>query len=421
MPIETAEPIETAMLVNTDPATNMNRFYALELHADGRVEARWGRVGDHGQTKTYTGGAATYTRLLNDKQRKGYRTMRPGRTTTTAGIDMEAAARRELTDPAAADDLTAEMIRLLVAANRHQITAVSGGQITTTAGVATELGPVDTATIIEARAALARMQGGDLSILGHYLRLIPQKLPRTRGWETRFTRPDVLAAQSEFLDQLDTAIALSAPAQAARVGFRYQLRRADRATVETLRRRYSKARHTAHDCRHLRLHDAWQITDLTGSDGWKHQRATLSGPPVRLWHGSRTYNLLSILHRGLFVPPYGASGTYTTTGRMFGHGIYQSDISTKALGYSYGTWSRTPHRDPHCFMFATDTLLGNTLRTTPTDTKEEVTRRLFHPRPGEPRYHSLSVRAGTCQVYNNETIVPHPDQVQLTYLCEFLP
>ena len=57
------------------------------------------------------------------------------------------------------------------------------------------------------------------------------------------------------------------------------------------------------------------------------------GNVMRLWHGTRVGNLLSILRTGLVVPPATSSHV---TGRMFGDGIYASQVSTKALNYSYG-------------------------------------------------------------------------------------
>jgi poly [ADP-ribose] polymerase len=45
------------------------------------------------------------------------------------------------------------------------------------------------------------------------------------------------------------------------------------------------------------------------------------------------------------------------TGRLYGDGIYASDISTKALGYAYGYWSG--RRDDNCFMFLLDMAMGD--------------------------------------------------------------
>lgn len=162
----------------------------------------------------------------------------------------------------------------------------------------------------------------------------------------------------------------------------------------------------------------WRLTDTTGQEVWDKVRERLRHTR-RLWHGTLTHNVLSILHRGLFVPPTSGS-TVNITGRMFGDGIYFSDQSTKALNYSHGTWSRTGERTYRCFMFAAHVVMGRELRTTAGDDRGDVLHRMFGPASTSVRtYNSLVVQAGTCGVINNEMIVPSTDQILLRYLCEF--
>ena len=124
-----------------------------------------------------------------------------------------------------------------------------------------------------------------------------------------------------------------------------------------------------------------------------------------LWHGTRVFNVLSILKSGLFCPP--KSGSFHVTGRMFGDGIYGSDQSTKALNYARGYWDGGA-RDKNCFMFLVDFAMGK--HYTPRNSYESL------PKPG---YDSTFAEAGKSGVMNNEMIVYRNSQVNIRYLIEF--
>jgi poly [ADP-ribose] polymerase len=124
-----------------------------------------------------------------------------------------------------------------------------------------------------------------------------------------------------------------------------------------------------------------------------------------LWHGSATSNLLSILKGGLVIPP--ASSSHCT-GRMFGNGVYASNISTKALGYAYGYWNG--NRDSNCFMFLLDMAMGN----------YHVPARYgsHFPVHGSD---STFAKPGKSGIQNEEMIAYRTSQINLNYLVEFSP
>ena len=86
----------------------------------------------------------------------------------------------------------------------------------------------------------------------------------------------------------------------------------------------------AHAAAAQRLRRVYSLTHLPMAAAFSNLSDPRSGASVgnvmRLWHGTRVGNLLSILRKGLVVPP--ASSPHVT-GRMFGDGIYASDCSTK--------------------------------------------------------------------------------------------
>ncbi|WP_069162881.1 WGR domain-containing protein [Nocardia altamirensis] len=414
---------EQILLVKVAAEANNNKFYELILRTDGMVIARYGRVGSpKGQIKEYTGGQTTFAKKLKEKCGEGYRIVQNDQSSSDALSPsvVQSAAKAAL---GAGDPITDELVDLLASVNRHTIQVQSGGLITPTAsgGMETALGPVSPAAVAAARLQLDAAAHGDIDAVNEYLMLVPQQMPRARGWEHQFSEPRFLADQRDFLDQLDAAVRVgSAGAAGARAQFRYRLEHVadDSAKVAQLRRAYERTRDRSHDCSALQLHRVWTVTDTTGTDTWAGLRDQL-GNVQWLWHGSQPENVLSILARGLYCPPTTGS-SIRVTGRMFGDGIYLSDHSTKALNYSYGYWAGTRTRHTRCFMLSAQVVMGNELTTTASDTPHGVVARMRHrdAATGQP-YHSLNVRAGTCRVYNNEMIVPDPRQIRLRYLAEF--
>lgn len=125
---------------------------------------------------------------------------------------------------------------------------------------------------------------------------------------------------------------------------------------------------------------------------------------MRLWHGTRAHNVLSILKGGLIIPT--SAGGYTITGRMFGDGVYFSDQSTKSLNYAYGYWGGGS-RDHNCFMLLAKVAMGKAY------TPPGPTQRL------PAGYDSMFAKGGRSGVQNNEMIVYKLPQAHLSYLCEF--
>lgn len=417
----TATVTEQVELVKTDARANSNKFYSISLLDNGDVVCRWGRVGAVGESQTHPGGGTAKMRAIEHaKTRRGYRRVNAADPASPApgSAAVHAVARAALSDGAPE---TEELIALLAKVNQHAIQTASGGRITVTdSGVQTARGPVSAAAVAEARVALAAAADGDLDAVDRYLMLVPQQMPRKAGWYAQFTDPDFLAAQRDFLGQLDAAVAIS-PDSATGI-FRYRLAALPDAHPDTerLRARFERGRNEHHsDVIALRMTRAWALADPAGEAEWDQVRERLGGQVRQLWHGTLPANVLSILHRSLYVPPR-AGSTIQVTGRMFGNGVYLSDQATKSLRYSYGSWSGSGARQDRCYMLAADVAMGRELRTRPGDDRDEVKRRMMQRGPdGRRRYDSLTVTAGTCGVFNNETIVPDSEQVKLAYLCEF--
>jgi poly [ADP-ribose] polymerase len=124
-----------------------------------------------------------------------------------------------------------------------------------------------------------------------------------------------------------------------------------------------------------------------------------------LWHGTRIFNVLSILKSGLLLPK--TLSTMQIAGAMFGNGLYFSDQSSKSLNYSRGYWDGGP-RDRNCFMLLVDVALGSSY--IPKGSYETL------PKAG---HDSTFAKPGVSGILNNEYIVYRPSQANIKYLVEF--
>ena len=415
---------DTVMLVMVDTSDNNNKFYELSTLPDGRVQARYGRIGATEQIRVYPPGS--FNSKLREKTRKGYTVRDSGAPVTNSTLTVDAADRvaKALFNGSTDSDSLA-FAKVLLHNNRHAISDATGGKITvnrTSGAVETALGPVTPTQLIEARAALSTLKSGsmDRKVIEKYLTLIPQRISnvRTTSWIT----PSWFVSQDDLLDALEAALASTAAQQSDAdaalppIPFRNRLELllpSDPDFIDIEKRFQSSAntKHTMSASRKLKR--VWRIEDVergqwdTSKELLKHSRS--------LWHGTTAGNVLSILRTGLVCPPM-SDGRFATTGRMFGDGVYFSDQSTKSLNYAVGAWNRNVGSG-NPMMFLADVVMGREYRPT---THHNVAReaRTGKDYKGRP-YNSIFVRGGTCNVLNNEMIVWNTEQITLTHLCEF--
>lgn len=413
--------VDHRKFIKVSVGDNNNKFYELILHDNGTLEKKWGRVGTKGQAKTDFSGKAGFDKETTNRAKKEYRPVDVVDTPRSSAMsDLMTVATKKI--PKTSDAELVDLIEKWCAANRHQIEAASGGLISVsdTGVVKTALGIVSAQTISDARAILLTIAGArskQIEKIEHYLSLIPQDIGRRRGWEEDFVKPEQLAKQQDFLDTLDGSLAMATSladdSDEPDAVFKYHLSSGAAATDQIFKKiqaMFSSTKNQIHTSSNMKLSKVIPIshTDPSDDDTWRAHAKTYSNVK-QLWHGTGDHNLISILHRGLFVPPV-CGGTFTTTGRMFGDGVYFSDQSTKALNYAQGYWSGT--RNHVCYMLLADVVMGSELRPTTYGAAG-----ISQSRNG--KYHSINVQGGTCGVRNNEMIVWNTEQINLAYLCEF--
>lgn len=434
------------MLIKVDPKANNNKFYHVILHENGHVEKRWGRVGSAGSSAKEQSGEKGYERLIREKKKKGYKETEVLSTTPRSASteELSLAANHSLIKGTRNAELES-LIENLVNNNRHDIIEQSGGEITLDddGKVKTPLGYITLDNIKEARKILSQMEKKDTSdLLSDYLTLVPQKVPYKRGWDDEFfTKYTSFSAQSDFLDKLQDSYEWAETELKAKKEektedtdvskydsfFRFQIELLDDhhqkdEIFSHVQRYYEESKNSRHHSSNFKLSKVFLLHDE--SKEAEFQRLSDAYGNVReLWHGTSASNVLSILKSGL----YAAKGNQISHGNMYAGNIpmtYLSDQSSKSLNYSSGFWNRRDGSTNKCYMFLTDTVMGNEFRPHEegfTHHDSSIGKKAVKSTDKNGRsYNSISVKGGTVGVINNEMLIWNPDQIRLKYLCEFI-
>lgn len=409
------------MLVMSN-ADNNNKFYEIKLEEDDSVVCRYGRVGVTGLTENKGFGEAIFDKIANAKKKKGYKEVNILTTTLAvkASSNIVEIAKRDI---AKNNPVLNNLIEKLAKINRHQLLGASGGNIDIVDGqVKTALGLVTIDAVNSAKNKLSELNtyvsSGDLSrqyvtCLEDYLTLIPQKIPSKKGWHnTFFTDFTNFQVQFSLLDQIENSIKnYQPPVETAQditeqklFGYSIELLE-DNKIFDDINKFYNSGISTKHVTKNYKLK---KVYVLHNDDKKKifDDIAKKLGNVKQLWHGSRACNILSIMKKGLIIPP-ADDKNYTIAGRMFGNNLYMSDQSTKSLNYSTPYWTGGSKELDEIFMFIMDAALGK--QYIPSGQCKSIPR----------GYDSIFAIGGRSGVINNEMMVPNVDQIWLKYLCEF--
>jgi poly [ADP-ribose] polymerase len=249
--------------------------------------------------------------------------------------------------------------------------------------------------------------------LEEYLMLIPQKVGRKLDPESLYTSLADIRKQNDILDSLGVSLttALSNtdannPVEVEQKLFSCKLmKNEDSRVMKRLKEKFKKTLKRGHECAHLDIKTIFDVEIKMMKDSFEKHGSPI-GNVMELWHGTRIFNVLSILKGGLHIPKRNAANV---TGRMFGDGAYFSDISSKSLNYSYGYWDKGK-RDNNCFMMLADVAMGKSY--VPAGSYESL------PKKG---YDSTFAKPGKSGIQNNEMIVYNTNQCNITHLIEFSP
>lgn len=423
----------------TKLGNNNNKFWNVTLYDNGDVMSEWGRQGKNKQSKTWPcAGKSFMEKKIYEKEKKGYYENEVVEGTGEVKNSAKSVANNELKNIASKqirskNPIVAKLIDFLVDVNAHQIHQATGGKITydtSSATFKTTQGVVVPAQVTKARNLLSSMvndvQKGCYSYiedtLNEYLSLIPRDFGMTRRTPADIL-PDMAAikAENDILDSLDTAYAgvqISTKKTTDKTTKKVEPKIfdvemeivEDKKIISMVKHKYQSTRKAMHSSNNLSVQTVYAV-----NIGTMRKRFEKRGSKMKniwqLWHGTKASNLLSILKGGLIIP---SSSAAHCTGRMYGDGIYFSDISTKALNYATNFWGSGGRTD-RTFMFLSDVAMG----------KYHIAQSSWdnYPKSGTDSTWAKGRDKGGVNsgVINDEMIVYNLDQCDLVYLVEFVP
>ena len=435
--------VRKEMYVKSDVTNNNNKFWEITIFDNSECHMRWGRVGDDGQSQIKSFGSLSEAeRFADGKIKEKTRDGRNGeiayrKIDVVGGVTSsnrqasqpinnsnlsQIAAKQIKTNNPIVDDL----VKYLTRVNAHQICSASGGKITfsdTTGLFSTPLGIVTQANIDQANKILDEI--GDLVVTkdylnkkmipltNNYLMLVPSDIGRKQLDVTQFwSDTSKLQYQKGILDGLQasyaSAISLNKKSDSKidipeEKVFDLQLFLLDDSKMmKDIEYQYESSKKRMHVSYDYRIKSIYSVFIKEERERFE-KRGKSVGNIMRLFHGSSSQNLLSIMRQGLIVPP--ASSPHVC-GRMFSNGAYFATSSSKSLNYSLGVWGqKTADR---VFMFLADVAMG----------KYYVPKGTYDGPFPKPGYNSVFAKANISGVQNDECIVYDISQCSLTYLLE---
>lgn len=416
-------------LIKVSSSDNNNKFWNIIAYSNGEIEREWGRVNKTPRNKKETSNSPEHYAqgLFNKKIKDGYRevqTIESGASFSTKD-DLKETVLTQLTKDKTKE--VKELIENLVDSNIHNILKNTTLQYDKNSGLfSTPLGIIGKESIDKARQKLEKITKkiSDkeydkewIQLCEDYLMIVPHEVGSKVHLESILSTIDHIQKETNILKSLEASIELAKKQTKNKSNDEQEQLFdvdidlvTDQKIIDYVENKFARNLSRKHPSSRLKVNRVFELNIKNMTESFSEMEEKI-GNKKKLWHGTRVGNLLSILHKGMIIPP-AQSGI--VTGRMFGNGLYFSDISTKALNYSYGTWNRTGLSSNNCYYaLICNVLLGKEFQADRTHFQDQT----YYPRKG---YDSTFAKSGTLNLVNNEMIVYKTEQVSPKYLVEFI-
>lgn len=419
-----------------DTKLNCNKFYDMTLDASGQIIAKYGRVGQSGQKKIYSGGEVKFNSLLRAKIKKGYREAElerkseSGSSVVVKGNAIDVA----LEQIAYSDNESKELIKRIASANIHNIVGNTNITYDEKDGLfKTPLGIVKKNAVLKAMELLDKIKTildkNAISVKDEerldylnteYFYLIPNKVKNARekrfliyskeNWKKQKHVCTSLLDTLELLEELKSGkkeLKEEAEKNDLPKVFDVNIEHIkDKTTLDEIINMYEKSKNDMHGKRvkNSKVLNIYRISLSSQQKAFDKAEKEIGNVHL-LWHGTRVANALSIMSKGLLMPK---SSPGQKIGAMFGDGLYFANQSSKSLQYCDGLfWASGTNSKDKIYMFLASVAVG----------KSQVPTGMTRKKPASG-YNSYWAKAGKSGVRNDEIIVFKPEQVRLDYLLE---
>jgi poly [ADP-ribose] polymerase len=410
---------EKVRLVFSDLSKRSYKYWDGELLDDGTVISTFGVVGaTNPQSKNFGKvGKSFFDKKIREKLNKGYehaKVIIEG-ANSTAIVQKGTLADIAMRQIKHSNDLVKKLIRRLADSNIHKIT--SSTSISFNNGVfKTPLGIVSQEGIDEARHLLQwffKFQPKRKSVdqtynekIDKYLKIIPRPKGGGLHYEDIFDTSESIQKESDVIDALENSLSLATTPTVDPDDKTVEEKVFDLSieveTDDKIRKRlekwYEDTKKSMHNYSNVKVCDIYSVDLLNYNSNFREELGNI----IQVWHGSSECNVLSILKCGLMTSP---PSTASIAGKLFGNGIYGSETSSKALGYSLGRWGQ--RSGDSGWLFVCDFAMGNA----------------HYPKTyginGIPQGHnSCWALPKNTGLHNDELIVYDTSQVRIKYILE---
>jgi predicted DNA-binding WGR domain protein len=373
--------INQVMLIMFDTKQNCNKFYEVILDASGDVIARYGRVGQTGMKKVYSGGTGKFNSLINSKKKKGYREAEVEGLSSqdnTPSVSKNNAIEVALKQISYKDRESLELIKRVANANIHNIVGNSSvtydkedGLFKTPLGIIRKNAVLKAMSILDDIKALvdkpnisASEESRLFDLNTEYFFLIPNKVKNARekrflvfdekNWETQRSVCESLLDTLDLISDLKKGkkeLKEEAEKNDIPKVFDVSIEKLDDdKMLKKIVDMYESSKNSMHGHRprNSKIVNVYKIA--LGSQQKPFEKASKEiGNVHLLWHGTRVANTLSIMSKGLLMPKVSPG---QKAGAMFGDGLYFANQSTKSLQYCDGMfWASGSQSKDTIYMF----------------------------------------------------------------------
>lgn len=357
--------VNYAYLIQVNAAANNNKFYEIMEQDNGEIDVRYGRVGGKAMEKHY-GHSKTFYGLKQEKENKGYEDRTALHSETKGG--KAGAMSEELSYQPVEDEDVREVLDLLITSSRDFMKknyTVDSAEITEKMVHEAE---TDIAELN--RIALNPNSPNALYSFNTQLQELFTDIPRNMKTVSAYlaqTEADfgkIIARESEMLDNVRGAVMRAKPmgrdaddkSQTVLSAYGLAMR------PVTYKEEDQIMAHLGHDYdgravenRYVRAFAVENRQTRAAYEDYKTKHG-MTGRDVRLfYHGSKVENWYSIIKTGLSLNP-----NASTTGKMFGKGLYFAPETRKSLNYMdvVGShWNNGQRTTGFCAVYAV--ALGN--------------------------------------------------------------
>lgn len=380
------------------------KFYWMEQLPDGRITAKYGRIGQgsgFGAMREIREPMESWLFWLRyyEKLSKGYQ----DRSDVYLAKDpADPGDAQEDEGPAGAHGADAELFALTLAYAKGRLrrSLVQGTDVTK-AQLDASRSLVDELRAEEGKDAFN-------AILKRLMQVCPRNADSVRSMLARsaddFAR--IIDREESLVDAMDAVIAAKAGRKPRSEGMSFAsfgvvISEADDSDLDTVYAHLT-------DALKKKVSRVWKVSPSAQRKRFE-KRIKERGITKRrlLWHGSRNENWNSIIRNGLVLNP-----DAKRTGSMFGHGLYFAPSSEKSFNYSscWGYWSQ--EYDGIGYMALCETAYGTPLVA---DWARQYSRRSVD----DAGYDCVHAYRGCSGLRNEEIVFFSEDAVVLKYLVEF--